>query len=185
MKWFKFIIVTFVILILVGCSNKPRTWWTEPVIAVMADSTEWKPMQSVMNQTFERVLRTPQSETLFTIRRVPNAKFERYSTFQYLIIAATLNSKGPVGSMIRNVLADSSIQARMKAGEFLIFTQQDQWARDQLVVILLAKDVYTLRDNIEANGEYLYSLFNDDFSERLMTDLLAGRINKDIEKDMI
>lgn len=181
MKWMKSLLfLSLLWIILAGCSGKPRSWWTEPVIAVMADSTEWEPMQSVMNQTFEQVVRTPQSETTYLVRQVPNAQFNHYSTFQYLLVAATLNSHGPVGKMIQNVMADSSVQARVRSGEFIIFSQRDLWAKDQLVVILLAKDVYALRDKIESNSQYVYALFENDFVARIDKDL-KGRENKELE----
>lgn len=185
MKFTRLFFSALFILLMSSCSLKPRSWWTEGVIAVMADPEEWEPLQVPIQKVYERVVRTPQIETMFSIRHISESDFQRYTSYRYLILMATLESQGKIGQIVERVVSDPEIRQGVEEGEYYVFTQRDQWAKDQLMVILVAKDLNTLREKIETNEEFLYAIFNADWNEQLEEDMFARGEQKNIEEDLM
>jgi hypothetical protein len=57
----------------------------------------------------------------------------------------------------------------------------NQWAKDQLMVILVANDIVTLQDKIENNSDFIYGIFDSDFQSRLIEDMFERGEQKDLE----
>ena len=180
----KFLIISSISLI-VSCSLKPRGWWTEGVIAVMADLEEWDALQVSLGMVYEHVVRTPQIENTFTVKYVSESDFENYISYRYLILAATLESKGKIGQIVDRVVSDPAIRQGVNEGKYYVFTQRNQWAKDQLMIILVAKDLFTLREKIETNSEFLYAIFDTDWNERLEKDMFESGEQKDVEENLM
>ena len=159
MKILRVFFVVSTVIIMGSCSLKPRSWWTEGEIGVIADQEDWEVLRSPLERVYERVVRTPQIERMFTIRYVPESDIERYTNYRYLILAATLESQGRVGQIVERVVSDPEIRQGVEEGEYYVFTQRDQWAQNQLMIILVAKDLMALREKIETNEEFLYAIF--------------------------
>jgi len=182
------------ILVLIGigiiflggsCSIKPRGWWSESVIGVMADSTDWEIIQGDLRRAYEKVIRTPQIENTYNLKYITTQDFDRYTEFRYLILLSTLESQGKVGKIVNRVVEDPEIRAGVESGEYYVFTQRNQWAKDQLMTILIGKDIPALREKLETNQEFLYNIFETDFKERLKDELLERRFHKEIEKELM
>ena len=185
MKSFRLYLVLLGFFFLVSCSLKPRGWWKEGSIAVMADSTDWEALQGVLRGVFERVVRTPQLEKLFSLTHVSEDDFMRYTEFRYLVLAATLESKGRIGEIVERVVSDPDVKQELEAGKHVFFTQRNQWAKDQLMVVLVAKDLPTLREKIEANGDFLYAVFDTDFDRRLEEEMFERGEQKEVEENLM
>ncbi|MCJ7813354.1 DUF4837 family protein, partial [bacterium] len=185
MKLLKKLLIISSISLIVSCSLKPRGWWTEGVIAVMADSEEWDALQVSLGMVYEHVVRTPQIENTFTVKYVSESDFENYISYRYLILAATLESKGKIGQIVDRVVSDPAIRQGVNEGKYYVFTQRNQWAKDQLMIILVAKDLFTLREKIETNSEFLYAIFDTDWNERLEKDMFESGEQKDVEENLM
>ncbi|MCD6117268.1 DUF4837 family protein [bacterium] len=168
-----------------SCSMKKQSWWQEPVIGVMADTTDWEPLQGDLRMTFERVTRTPQMEKAFEIRYVTKKEFMRYTKARYLVLAATLESTGRVGKIVNRVCSDPAVRKKVESGNNYMFIERDQWSRDQLMVILVSKDIPTLKQKIAANQSFLYDIFASNLKEHLLQIMYKHREQKDLEQRMI
>jgi len=185
MRSFKFYLVLLGFFLMVSCSLKPRGWWREGVVAVMADSTDWEAVQGVLRSVFERVVRTPQLEKTFSLRYVKEEDFARYTEFRYLVLAATLESRGEIGKIVGGVISDPEIRKGVEEGKYYVWVQRNQWAKDQIMVILVAKDVPTLREKIGSNSDFLYAIFDTDFNQRLKKEMFERGEQKEIEKKLM
>jgi len=181
----KVFIVLMGLFLLVSCSLKSKGWWNEGVIAVMADSTDWEVLQGNLQRTFERVVRTPQPEKTFSLRYVSEEEFIRYTKFQYLLLVATLKSEGKVGKIVRNSISDPEIQKGMEEGKYYVFTQRNRWAKNQLMAILVAKDIPTLLEKIETNSDFLYAIYNADFENREKKEMFKRGEQKELERRLM
>jgi hypothetical protein len=170
--------------LLASCHFKPKSWWREAEIAVMADSSDWNTLQGPLSVAFEKVIRTPQDETVFSLRHVESSEFKSYTTYQYLILAATLESKGPIGEIVRKSL-DSEIMRGIESGEYYVFSHRDQWAKNQLMMILVAKNLPMLVQKIQANGPSLFALFDRDMDHRLKPDMYRKKEQKDLSNKIM
>ena len=117
MRTFKWFVIILGLFIIASCSLKPRGWWEESVIAVMADSTDWEALQGAMRSTFEHVIRTPQFEKTYSVKYITQADFARYSQFRYIVLAATLGSEGRIGKIVGNVVSDPEVRKDVEEGE--------------------------------------------------------------------
>ncbi len=167
MKSVRVFILLILISVISSCNFKPKGWWTDGVIAVMADSTDWNWLQPELRSTFEHIVRTPHIEKTFTLKYITDKDFVRYTEFRYLVLAATLESTGRVGKIVHTVISDSSVRAEVEAGRHYVFTQTNQWAKDQMMIVLVGKDIHSLKERIEANRDFLYDIFDIDYNQRL------------------
>lgn len=185
MKSFKFMIIILALLILVSCSIKPRGWWEEGVIAVMADSTDWAQIQGNLRSTFERVVRTPQIERTYNVKYVTDAEFSRYTEFRYLVLAATLESEGEIGKLVGQAITDPEVRRGVEEGEYYVIPQRNQWAKNQLMAILVAKDIPSLKEQIEANSDFIYGIFDSDFKEFTLEEMFERSEQKELENRLM
>ncbi len=185
MKSFKWFLIILSILCLVSCSLKPRGWWNEGVIAVMADSTDWEMLQGTLRSTFERVVRTPQIEKMYSVKYVTKPEFSRYTEYRHLVLVATLESHGEIGKIVERVVADPEIRKGVEEGRYYFFTQRGQWAKDQLMVILVAKDIPALRQQLNTNSQFIYDIFDTDFKERVREEMFERGEKKDLENTLM
>ncbi len=185
MKPFRSFLVLTLSCLAVSCSFQSRDRWNEGVIAVMADSTDWVALESVLNTTYERVVRTPQIEKTYTLRYVKPAEIDNWTNYRYLILAATLESTGRVGKIVQRVVSDPEVYQWVQDGRNYVFTQKNQWAKNQLMTILVSKDLATLREKIEANSEFLYAIFDTDVLYQIKKDMYLRREQIDLEQQLL
>jgi hypothetical protein len=185
MRYLKLIGVMLILLIAVSCNWKSRSWYQEPVIAVMADPEDWEALQGVLRDVFERVIRTPQVEKMYTLRYVEEEEFDRYTAYRHVLIVGSLQSSGNVGKLISKVVSDPQIRDGVRSGDYYIFPVRDEWAQNQILAVLVADDIPSLRDRIESNSHFIYNIFHSDFKEHLIKDMYRRREQKDINKKLM
>ncbi len=169
---------------LVSCSMTPNSWWNEGTIGVMADSSDWMRIQKDLEDVFVRIIRTPESESTFRLKHVLRENFELYTRFRYLIIASTMNSTGKIGQIVREQLQDSLIRKGVLEGEYYIFPLRNQWAKDQLIAVLVAKDIPTLQEKIYLNREFIYNIFRTDYQEFIHFTIEGNRANHQLQEEL-
>lgn len=168
-----------------SCSMKSRSWWNEGEIGVMADSSEWKLIETEMRNVYEHVIRTPEVEKTFTLKHISMNDFDWYTRSKYLIIVSTLNSTGKIGNIIKHQVKDPEIRAGVIKGEYYAFPLKDQWAKNQLILVLVAKDINSLKKKIIANGNFIYNIFKSDYLDYLKSTIEGSRGNKELEKELV
>jgi len=184
MRLTKWIFILLSCVLIVQCS-KPRAWWEESVIGVMADPADWEALGGPLKQVYEKVVRTPQIEKMYSLRLVEDEDFMQYTKFRYLILAATLESKGRVRTIIDNILRDPKIKEGVENGDHFIFIQKNQWAKNQLMAVLVSKDIPMLIRKIQSNRDFLYGIFESDFQDRLGKDMFQRRENKEEQERLL
>ncbi len=158
-------------LISFSCGIKPISWQKESNIAVMADKGDWDALGPSLSRVFERVIRTPQKEKTYLLHYVEDKDFDRYTKYRYLILAATLKSQGRIGKLVKRVVADPQIRAEVERGERYLIIQKDQWAADQLMIILVGKDQHSLEETIDANSNTIFHAIDDVVHERMKQEM--------------
>jgi hypothetical protein len=169
----------------ISCSMKPKSWWREPVVAVMADSTDWGAVQGKIRSNLERIIRTPQIEKTLSVTYVTDEEFVNYSRFRYLLLVATLESTGRVGKLVRNMVSEPEVRRLVETGKTTLFTQKNPWAKDQLMGVIVGKDLEALQYAIEENSHYLYNMFYLDFDEVLEKDMFNRGEQKEEENHLM
>ena len=185
MKYIKIVLVIIILCMMVSCGCKPRSWYSEGVIAVMAAPDDWEAFQGVLRINFERVVRTPHQEKTFTLRYVPDEDFVRYTKYRHLVLIATLQSTGRIGKLVDQMLSDPILRQKVENGENYYFPINNEWAKDQLMLVLVAKDIPSLRERLENSGNTIYEIFNMDLNKRLLKVMYQRREQKKVAERLM
>jgi hypothetical protein len=155
-----------------SCASKPA-WWRAGQIAVVAEPLDWRGMRSELSMTFEHVVPTPEPEKTFDLVFVPERDFKKYAAFRFVIVAATLETKGRTGGIIRKLLSNRTLRQSVESGESFMFVERDQWAKGQLMLILVSRDLSVFRDRIRENRAFCTGVFESELvseSLRILSD---------------
>lgn len=179
---FLFLLSLIIIASVVDCdnSNSKVGWGVDGEIFVLADSTVWHATEPVLRETFERPLVTPQHETVFTIIHKDFNNFMRYKN---LVFLATLEDSGTISKAVKSILKPELIE-KVKSGDYL-FIQKDEWARDQFIMFLVSNNATELIQKITENKNYLFSLYDNYWTEVRAEFFVRGAEEKDMEKHLL
>jgi hypothetical protein len=178
--------ITFIILlilsafILQSCSNKKRAKGPEDEIHVIADSIEFIAIKESLQNTFGKIIHTPQPEELFSIKRHSINDLNTLKLKKNIIIAAPINS-GSYTSQYLNSIIDSNVTDLILKDSVFIINKYDLWAENQLVMILSAKGIDQLNSNIIQKKDNLFYYFRDASNKRLA----KGLYNKKFEQTKV
>jgi len=160
--------------VLSGCSDRlPDGVGSSHEIVVLCDDRDWEIFESVLRETFERIVRTPQPEKVFAVKHRGPDRFETYRIWRNLLLLAPLESDGETAAWIRSLLS-SEARAKVENGEAYVFVRTDIWATKQTVTILSARNAGELRTRIEGNREDLFRTMEEHL-DRKVTALLYSR----------
>ncbi len=151
----------------------------------MADSTDWQSLQGNVRSALERVVRTPQIEKALNVVYVEDEDFLRYTQYRHLILIATLQSGGRIGRMVRTMVSDPEVLQRVEEGTNTVFPRTDPWARNQLMCVVAAKDIETLKNSLEAYSPFIYEMFDADIEEMLKKETYRHGEQKETEEHLI
>ena len=185
MKRFSLFVLMILVVLSGACSIKPRGWESEGVIAVMADEGDWTALEPNLRKAFEKVIRTPQIETTYILRFVKPDEFKTYTEYRKLILLATLESKGQVGEIVNRVIAHPEIRAQVERGERFYIIQKNQWAKEQLMLILVAKDLEALKEQLLVNDENVYKVFDEALTGQLEKEMFDKKEQKELEERLM
>ena len=151
--------ITLSLFALSGCdgSGKPAIG-IEDEILVFADSLDYVEMEETLQKVFGKIIYTPQPENLFNLEWRDITKINNYKRRKNIIIIAPLGEQTNASVYMGNLL-DSNVTQMVKSGKEFFFTKYDQWAKNQLVMVLTSNSLNELRDKIEANQDDLLYYF--------------------------
>ncbi len=157
--------------IISSCSESDRpAVGLEDEIYVIADSSEYAQMKTVLDSTFEKVIYTPQPENLFTLIRIPPSQLDYYKRRKNIIIAAPLNSNSDAAKFLKAVV-DSSVKSKIETDKNFFPEKYNIWAKDQLVTILSAPTMAELKARILRNKDNLLYAYQKISDKRLYASL--------------
>jgi len=169
-----------------ACTNskKPAIGNDDDII-VIADSLLFLELEAEMLHVFEKVIYTPQPENLFNLKRENIENLNQLKSRKNIIFLGSFNAKDQVSEYIKQAL-DSSVTKLVKNGEEFFFNKNNLWAKDQLVMFIVANSAEELKkDILNGNEELLYS-FRKISNDRLFSKLYKPRYeNKKIEAELL
>lgn len=174
------------LVLLAGCnsSDKPA-FGPEDEIYVFADSLEYQELKTTLDNTFQKVIYTPQPENIFNLKRVPIEQIERFQTRKNIIIIAPMNS-GSAASKFINAIVDSQARRSILQDDNYVVLKNNLWAKNQLVMVLTAPDIQELEFRILQNADNLLYAFQKISDKRLYQSLYNSRYErKDIEGKLL
>lgn len=172
------------ILVALHCAPKPKGLGSESEIIVVADSLDWVFLKNPIKATFEKEILTPHPEKIFSIKQVDPEELERYSVWRNLILLSTLKSQGAAAQLVKKMLS-AEARAKVKEGKGYVFTKQNPWAEEQLLMVLVANDLKTLKTKLNQNREFLFNIF-DEYLNEVTEGQMFNRLEQvEVEKELL
>ncbi|MCF7811842.1 DUF4837 family protein [bacterium] len=174
-------IVSFVFIgiVLSGCSFEPSSLGSGGTLLVVADEVDRPLIRQTIESKFGRIIDVPQPEPLFNLIWTDAADLEKHTHNPIFLLASSLDGTGSTAEFLKKML-NPEVEEGIKNGEFSVFRHYDPWARNQMLLVLAARDS---RELAEYTDNWCDSLFNwaVEFEyKRLDKELLTGRKRKEI-----
>ena len=166
-------------LLLFSCQKRASRYGTESTIVVIADDQDWQKIEGIVRETFEQEYFTPQPEKVFVIQRITPDELSRYSRWRNICIFATLQTSGKVGELVNSILPHRD-RVRVDQDSSFVFRKIDPWASGQLLLLVVAKNMPTLQEQIKKNQELLFYLFDEHASNLVSKEMLPNAKSKEL-----
>lgn len=161
------------IALLAACEGdyRPRSVGAVDDVYVVMDSTDWNSQTALaLEETFGKGIETlPSPEPTYELNFREfntNDELDRIQNLKNIILAAPIDSENNVGRLIRALLSDD-VEERVRQGESFAFPLEDQWVRDQWVLILTSNSDSSLAAKIRNSESSLVShLMEREFERR-------------------
>lgn len=179
---FTFLIASLLISLFIfqACSTKQRAKGSEDEIFVIADSMEFIQVEKDLQQTFGKIIYTPQPEELFKLQRKNINMLDRLKQRKNILIIAPLGSGSSTSDYLESII-DDNVKKLIKSDSVFVINKYDLWAKDQLVMILTAPSMEKLKEKIIEKKDNLLYYFSDTSNKRMA----KGLYNKQYEQKKI
>ncbi len=178
-------------LILVGylvsinaCQKQQLAVGDETEVFVVADSLLFKAIAPELKSALERTLLTPQPEKVFTIKYSEPGSLGNAAIRHYIIMAGTLDGKDQTSQQVRGMLNETLLK-QVQAEKSFVFRKQNPWAKNQLLLVLVAKDQQTLKQQISENEDYLFEIMQKDSFDKTAAEMFAQLEQKKLEDKLL
>ncbi len=153
-------------ILFTACDYKRSSYGDFERIIVFADSLLYRTVRPQVEQVFDEFVYTPVMEKSFYTDWKPLRDLDVFQQRRNLIFIADLSSNDMVSSYIKKMV-QPEILAKAENGEVFQIYTEDLFAREQFVIILLAKNAQVLRENLIAQKENLFERMDRYHMERL------------------
>ena len=175
-----FLIILYATIVFNRCERKLTGLGDDAEIRVLADSSLWLETEPLLRDIFEVPIITPQNETIFSILK---GDLENFKRFKNLILIATLDSDGIVSNVVKSNLSVAALE-KVKEGNY-VFIKKEQWATNQLIMFLVSTSLDSLKNKLEKNKDYLFSIYDDYWNDVQEKQMYSFDQQKDVEKHLL
>ncbi|MGD9487701.1 MAG: DUF4837 family protein [Calditrichaceae bacterium] len=176
-------IIIMILMMLNGCDYKMSTMGYPQRIFVVADSLLWEDVQDDVLETFESILYTPHVEQSFFLEWIPLSRLNEYKTRMNVFLIGVDNEKNPTNDYISKILPENFKQD-VRENKYFYFFKDDLFARDQISLIMYAKDRSALKNNFAARKNEIFDTFNQKYFDRLKAGMYEKGEQVKIEKHL-
>lgn len=169
-----------------GCGDgKPESVGPAQELVVLADPEEWVILEPHVRDIFEKVLRTPQVEKIYSVKhgRVEDIKASKHLRRKNLMVLSTIDAENSMGEFLRTLLSPNVV-ASVRAGESGISWKENVWAEDQLLVVASADNVENLINHLRSETDRLYAKIEQARNKRISKLVYKYGEREDITREL-
>jgi len=166
---FKISTLLFAFLIILlnnSCDVKQSTLGLQNRLFVVADSSFWDQIGEQVRQTFETEIVTPHTEKNFIVSWIPLSKLNALNDRMNIVFVGISGGDGAVDKYLEKYLPQQFKQG-VQDGRYFYSFNDDMFARDQIGLIMVAKNTDTFLQNLNAQKEEIYKTFTKKYYDRL------------------
>ena len=162
-----FLPALFFALLVIGCSRyKPDAMGSYNELITFGNKAIVDSVKPALMDVWSKTIRTPQEEKLYRILYRRPEEFKHYRKYRNLLLIGRIGAYDPISKMVTEAL-DSAALEEARLGISYIFTKQDIWARNQLVIFLVSPDANLLSANLINDRRELFKYLDQSVNERL------------------
>lgn len=169
------------VLTLNSCDTRKDAIGSEDKILVVADSTDWIFLQDSIQAVFEQTRLTPQTEKIFTLQKVEANNLNKIKRWKNILLIGTLQTSGQVGKLLENAL-DAEAKKRVEQDSAFVFVQNNPWALNQILMVLVARDIPTLSHRLASEKTLLFKIFDDHVNKLVKSQMYRMKEQKDLNQ---
>ncbi len=147
------------LLVGMGCGDRmPDSVGPAQDILVLADLSEWEKYEPVVRDIFEKELRTPQIEKIFSVLhgRVEEIEIHKHLKRKNVLVISPIDSQTPTGDFLRSILSPEVGEA-IRSGQSNISWKKNVWAKEQLLFVATGNSVEEVISNIRGESDRLFA----------------------------
>jgi hypothetical protein len=167
-----------------SCQQKPMSLRSAGKIVVIADTLLWSQVGPDIEKILEKEYITPQLEKVFTLDVHSPKDFRSVIHFQNILLVGTLSDKDQSQDLVDQMLSDE-LKEKVAQDRSFLFQKPDAWARNQLFILFLAKDVPTFKLQMAKNLERVFQLFDDQVAKAQSAALYRLGEKKEIQAKLM
>ncbi len=178
------ILIIVLLLLTTSCSTKRDALGSPDKIIVVVDSTQWLEISEAVKSVFEQIFYSPQPEPAFVILPKKPDELGALRHYPNMLLIGTLDGDNDMHELFDNMLTENA-RNRVLHDSVFLFSRHDPWAQNQLLGLAIAKDMPTLKKNLQKQGEQLFSLFDKHLSATMFRDLFEHFEQKELSKALM
>jgi len=170
--------------VFLGCSRPlPEGMGSNHEIVVIADSLERELFEKQLRYIFEKQVRTPQIERVFTLEFQKPKDFDFYRQWKNLLLLSPLHSQGQAAQLIKSLLTSRALNMVENDSAYM-FVKKDVWAKEQVLLLLTAKDNQTLNRKLQVHASEIFELMERCLDQKIEAWLYAKGWQQRVEKQL-
>ena len=172
-------------IILVQCDTKREAIGAANEITVIVDNHDKTAIINILSEIFTDTIYTPIPEPFYNLNVASPAAFSELKRHTNLVIGSLGAEKfNPGVKLVTDLLGADRFEQTITGDYHLIFTR-DQFARDQLFMILSAENEADLHSALLDKKEFIKSSFDDLFALRQKRFLFGSDKQTSLENDLV
>ena len=152
--------------LLASCNYESESFGDFEKIFVFTDSLTFEDVRPDLERVFDHFIYTPHSERSYYLENKTFSVLKNYQYRRNLLFITFLDGKDQISKYILDILADDVIQAVKEGKVFYIF-RENLFTRDQMAIILIAKNMQELKKNLNGYADPIFKQMDDYHYKRL------------------
>lgn len=149
-----------------GCNVKPSTMGYQHRIFVVSDSLLWQQIGPQVEEVFERIIYTPHTEKTFYVTPITLQKLNEFKSRMNVFFIGVEEPQSETTAYIKKMLPAQFLKGMETDSYFYLFAR-DMFARDQINLVMYAKDTLTFKQQLQKLKDDIYRSFEKKYYARL------------------
>jgi len=182
----KFLLLFLLILLLAFSCSKTKDKSKGPldVVYVLSDDSTWAQIKTTVDTIFsEYGIMTPEFQPYFHVAWYDIVKLKIFANYKNLMVVADLDENSLATKLVNKILPPESL-ALAKSDSINVFSIDDQFARDQVFMLIAGSDMEKVSQSIIQRKDKIFAKYNSVYKIRAKENLYDNREKKSLSRVM-
>jgi len=176
-------IIFFTIIFVISCEYKRDAIGGNDDIVVLAAKEDREEIRNLLSIIFNETILTPSPESFYNIKFADPESFSALKTQTNLVVASIGSYElNPGTKLAKELLGQNAFKKTLT--EVPVILSKDQFAKNQLFMILSGSTPDQIKDYLVANNEFIRNQFDENFFSKQSQYFLENERQEELEKDL-